>query len=47
MEHLEGKQRDAIKKMSTVRLTGLLLRAGVKVEDLEMLDRGQLKGCMG
>ena len=47
MEHLEGKQRDAIKKMSTVRLTGLLLRAGVKVEDLETLDSGQLKGCMG
>jgi hypothetical protein len=42
MEHLEGKQRDAIKKMSTVRLTGLLLRAGVKVEDLETLYRGQL-----
>jgi hypothetical protein len=42
MEHLEVKQRDAIKKMSTVRLTGLLLRAGVKVEDLETLDGGQL-----
>jgi hypothetical protein len=41
MEHLEGKH-EAIKKMSTVRLTGLLLRVGIKVEDLETLDGGQL-----
>ena len=42
MEKLDTKQREIIKKMSTVRLVAKLVQAGVKEEDLEALSREQL-----
>src|SRR5664279_357366 len=42
MDKLDPKQREAIKKMSTIRLVSKLTQAGVKEEDLEPLERAQL-----
>ena len=42
MEKLEKKQRDAVVKMSTARLTAKLALAGMGDEDLETLSREQL-----
>src|SRR5664279_140882 len=42
MDKLEPKQREAINKLSTLRLDSKLTQAGVKEEDLDPLERAQL-----
>src|SRR5664279_2911785 len=42
MEKLNAKQKEAVKKMSTVRLVAKLAQAGIKEETLEPLGREQL-----
>src|SRR5664279_668917 len=42
MEKLNAKQKEAVKKMSTVRLVAKLAQAGIKEETLEPVGREQL-----
>jgi len=42
MEKLEGSQREAIKKMSSIRLSAKLLDAGLDETQIHAMDRNQM-----
>ena len=42
MEKLEGSQREAIKKMSSLRLSAKLLDAGLDETQIQVMDRNQM-----
>ena len=42
MEKLEGSQREAIKKMSSLRLSAKLLDAGLDETQIQAMDRNQM-----